>query len=68
MKTIEVTTGFLSEEFTLRSALKYKLMNSEQLLHDMKDKNNTKFIPNQHIIIADIRNCKLLLKKLEKEK
>lgn len=62
-KTIEVTTGFLGEEYTFKVAITHFLKEQEQL-KKQRNKDNKDFIPNQHIVIAHIKNCKSILKKL----
>jgi hypothetical protein len=62
-KTIEITTGFLGEEMTLKIALKELIKETQDTFNELK-KVNPKYVPNQHLYIAHIRNCKSLLKKL----
>ena len=63
-KTIEITTGFLSEENTIKVALTECLKDKEDTLKRLKKVWDAKFVPNQHLYMAHIKNCKLLLKKL----
>lgn len=65
MKTIEISTGFLGEEFTIKSALNYHIKANEQLMKDLKKQYGKEFIPNQHLLIAAVKNSKSILKKLE---
>ena len=63
MKTIEITTGFLGEENTLKVALSEHSKERQDAFNKLK-KANPDFVPNQHIYKAHIKNCKSLLKKL----
>lgn len=63
MKTLEITTGFLEEETTLKVAITELLKERQDTLNKLK-KDNPGFVPNQHLYIAHIKNCKSLLKKL----
>jgi hypothetical protein len=63
MKTIEMSTGYLGEENTLKVALTHLLKEQQDTLKSLK-KDNPTFVPNQHLYVAHIRNCKSLLKKL----
>lgn len=63
-KLIEITTGFLSEEYTLKNALVRYKTEKEGYYREQRLTHTNGFIPNQHLIIADIKNCKSMLKKL----
>jgi hypothetical protein len=65
-KQIEISTGFLSEEFTLKIAVQ-NYMKMEQKNYGALKMVHGKFVPNQHIYIANINNCKSLLEKLNKK-
>ena len=64
MKTIEITTGLFAEDMTIKSALKKYKAEREGYYRQQKLIFSDGFFPNQHIIKADINNCKSLLKKL----
>jgi hypothetical protein len=63
-KIIEISIGFLAEENTLKNALLHYKAERENYFREQKTSHDNKYVPNQHIIIADINNCKSLLKKL----
>lgn len=63
-KNIEITTGYLGEEMTIKSALTEYLKDRQDTLKRLKKVWGSKFVPNQHLYIAHINNCKSLLKKL----
>ena len=63
MKTIEMSTGYLGEENTLKISLTRFLKEQQDTLKSLKIDKHT-FVPNSHLYVAHIRNCKSLLKKL----
>ena len=63
MKIIEITDGFLSGETTLKVAITELLKERQDTFNKLK-KANPAFVPNQHLYMAHIKNCKSLLKKL----
>jgi hypothetical protein len=63
-KILEITTGFLGEEYTLKNALTRYKAEKEGYYREQRLTHPGGFIPNQHLIIADIKNCKSMLKKL----
>lgn len=62
-KIIEISTGFLGEEMTLKTALQ-EFAKERQDAFNKLNKDKTKFFPNQHIYKAHIKNCRAMLKKL----
>jgi hypothetical protein len=64
VRTVYVTIGFLQEDTTLKVALTELLKERQDTLNKLK-KENPKFVPNQHLYIAHIKNCRTLLNKLK---
>jgi hypothetical protein len=64
-KTIHISTDFLGEEYTLKSALKSYKEKNELIVKELKAKYGKEFIPNIHLYNAAIKNCKALIRKLE---
>jgi hypothetical protein len=63
MKTIDITNGFLGEESTLKVAITELLKERQDTLLKLK-KANPAFVPNQHLYMAHIKNCRSILKKI----
>jgi hypothetical protein len=61
------SSGIVSEETTLKKAIAFYLSHKikEFALLRLASKDKNMFVPNQHIYIADAKNCKSLLEKLK---
>jgi hypothetical protein len=63
-KQIEITTGMFSEEWTMKIALQNYMKTEQKHLATLRLVHG-KFVPNKHILIANINNCKSILEKLK---
>jgi hypothetical protein len=66
MKSIEIETGYLSEEYSLKCALKAFIEQNMNELEILEKEHGKKNIPNERLYRKNINNSKTILKQINK--